>query len=520
MNRDEMVKKLEATDHPWDLVVIGGGASGLGIGLEAVTRRYRTVLLDQHDFSKGTSSRSTKLVHGGVRYLAQGNVSLVMEALRERGLLRRNAPHLVKDMPFVVPCYRRWEVIFYTIGLTLYDLLAGRYRIGRSVPLSRRRIMGMLPTVKSKKLRGGLIYYDGQFDDSRLAINLCQSFCEQGGTAINYVKVTGLLKENGKIAGVSATDLETNKSYQVRSKTVINATGIFVNDIIQMDDPEAGNLVVPSQGIHLVVDRKFLHGKYSLMIPKTPDGRVLFAVPWHNKVVMGTTDVEKKNAELEPEATEDEINYILETAGRYFEQPPAREDILSVFAGLRPLAAPTSKNKKTKEISRGHKISTSGSGLVTLTGGKWTTCRKIGEDVINHIEKNSGWTRTATRTKDFKIHGYTREKDPNSSLSWYGSDAVLIRQIINESADFGRHLSNKLPVMAAQVILAVRHEMARTVEDVLARRTRALQLDASESIRMAPAVADLMAQELGKDLSWQKSQTEQYKTLARKYLLI
>ena len=514
-----MIKRIEEAVDPWDMIIIGGGASGLGIALEATTRGYKTLLLEQCDFSKGTSSRSTKLIHGGVRYLAQGNISLVMEALRERGLLRKNAPHLVKDLPFVIPCYRRWEVLFYTIGLTLYDLLAGRYRIGRSIPLSKRRIRHMLPTVKTKNLRGGLIYYDGQFDDSRLAINLCQSLCEQGGTALNYMKVTELLKEGGKVTGVVASELETNKSYRLLSKIVINATGVFVNDIVKLDNPDAGDLVVPSQGIHLVVDSKFLNGINSLMIPKTPDGRVLFAVPWHNKVVIGTTDVEKEKAEAEPRATDEEIDYILETAGRYFEDPPKREDILSVFAGLRPLAAPGSKNNKTKEISRGHKILNSDSGLVSLTGGKWTTYRKIGEDVINRIEKTSGWPGTNCVTKHLRIHGYITEEVDDPALHWYGSDIVHIQQIVDESPDFEQYISEKLHIKAVQVILAVRNEMARTVEDVLARRTRAIQLDAAESIRMAPAVAKLMARELGKDQAWQESQSEQFTSLAHGYLL-
>lgn len=519
MNRDGMISRLNIPGDPWDIIVIGGGASGLGIGLEAVTRGYRTLLLEQHDFAKGTSSRSTKLIHGGVRYLAQGNISLVMEALRERGLLKRNAPHLVMDMPFVVPCYRRWEVMLYTAGLTLYDLLAGRYRIGRSVPLSRKRIRKMLPTIQSQCLRGGLVYYDGQFDDARLAVNLCQTFCEQGGTAVNYMKVTGLLKENGKVAGAEAADQETGKTFRLKSKTVINATGVFVNDIVKLDNQDAGDLVVPSQGIHLVVDRNFLDGEHSLMIPKTPDGRVLFAVPWHNKVVIGTTDIQKEKAEPEPRATEEEIDYILETAGRYFSDPPQRKHILSVFAGLRPLAAPQSKGKKTKEISRGHKISTSGSGLVNLTGGKWTTYRKIGEDVIDHIEKTFRWERSRSMTKNLRIHGYTSPIDEDPAIGWYGSDRGVIMEIMNESPGFRQLISNKLEISAAQVILAIRHEMARTVEDVLARRTRALQLDAEESIRLAPAVADLMAKEMGKDESWKKLQREQYIALAEGYLV-
>ena len=504
MNRDDMIRLIEDPDLLWDIIVIGGGASGLGIALEAVTRGYKTLLVEQCDFSKGTSGRSTKLIHGGVRYLAQGNISLVMKALRERGILKRNAPHLVKDLPFVIPCYRWWEVIIYTAGLTFYDLLAGRLGIGRSIPLSRSRAIRLLPSVKTGKLRGGLIYHDCQFDDSRLAVNICRSFHEHGGVPINYMQVKGLLKQEGIINGVRALDRETGRTYLLRSKQVVNATGVFVNDVIKLDDPDSRDIVVPSQGIHLVVDSKFLNGKNALMIPKTNDGRILFAVPWHNRVIIGTTDVEKNTAELEPRATEDEIEYILETAGRFFEHPPKREDVTSVFAGLRPLAAPASEGKKTKEISRGHKIIISGSGLVSLTGGKWTTYRKIGEDVINRIEKSSGWPATKSVTEHLKIYGYADH---------------LIKKIIDESPSMGQYISKMLNIPGAQVILAVRHEMARTVEDVLARRTLALQLDALESIRMAPEVAELMAKEMGMDRRWKEAQIEEFTNLAKGYLL-
>jgi glycerol-3-phosphate dehydrogenase len=499
-----MIKQIEDPGVLWEVIVIGGGASGLGIGLEAITRGYRTLLLEQCDFAKGTSSRSTKLIHGGVRYLAQGKIGLVMEALRERGILKRNAPHLVKDLAFIIPCYRWGEIILYTLGLTIYDLLAGRRRIGRSMPLSRSRTMRLLPSVKTAKLRGGLIYHDCQFDDSRLAINLCQTFHEHGGVAINYMEVKELLKQDGKTNGVLALDRETGREYRLLSKHVVNATGIFVNNIIRLDNPDCRNLVVPSQGIHLVVDSKFLNGKDALMIPKTSDGRVLFAIPWYNRVVIGTTDVAKKTAELEPRAMEEEIEYILETTRRYFEIPPEREDVLSVFAGLRPLAAPSATGKKTKEISRGHRIMISGSGLVSLTGGKWTTYRKIGEDVINRIEARSGLTMTRSLTGQLKIRR---------------PDQDLIGSIIEETPEMGRWVSEKLRISGAQIILAIRHEMARTLEDVLARRTRALHLDASESIRMAPAVAELMTREMGMDDPWKEAQIKQYTNLAKGYML-
>jgi glycerol-3-phosphate dehydrogenase len=504
MNRDDMIRSLDEPGFIWDTIVVGGGASGLGIALEAVTRGYRTLLLERGDFAQGTSSRSTKLIHGGVRYLAQGNFKLVMEALRERGILKKNAPHLVKDLPFVIPCYSLWEVVMYTVGLTLYDLLAGRRAIGRSVPLSRKRTIRLLPAVKTRKLFGGLLYHDCQFDDARLAIDLCRTFCDHGGVALNYMNVQKLIKEDGKLCGVNAKNMERGINYTLRSKQVINATGVFINEILRMDFPDCRDAVVPSQGIHLVTDKKFLNGEDALMIPKTPDGRILFAIPWHNRMLIGTTDVKKEQVDIEPLATKEEIEYILETARRYFENPPGKKDILSVFAGLRPLAAPASEGKKTKEISRGHKILISDSGLISLTGGKWTTYRKMGEDVIDRMEKVAGNPPSSSVT---------------SNLTIINTNQDLIRGIIEESPEKEKYISEKLKISAAQIILAVRYEMARTLEDVLARRTRALQLDALESIRIASATAEIMSSEMGLDSDWQNSQIEAFTKLAKGYLL-
>ena len=364
MLRDKMLLELESQPNGWDLVIIGGGATGIGSAIEARSRGLQTLLVEQFDFAKGTSSRSTKLVHGGVRYLAQGNLSLVREALRERGRMKKNAPHLVKDQSFIIPNYIWWGVPFYTIGLMLYDLLAGRLSLGKSRPLSKSNTLRKIPTLISQNLFGGVIYHDGQFDDSRLAINMVQTFVDNGGVAINYMKVAGLTKNDGQISGVKAIDQENGKTYEISCKAVLNATGVFVDDIRKMDDPDARELVRVSQGVHLVLDREFVPGDYAIMIPKTSDGRVLFAVPWHNKVVVGTTDIQKESAEIEPVALDQEIDFILETAGRYLVKPPKRSDVQSVFAGLRPLAAPKKDGRNTKEISRGHiiKISDSGSG--------------------------------------------------------------------------------------------------------------------------------------------------------------
>ncbi|VAW23357.1 Glycerol-3-phosphate dehydrogenase [hydrothermal vent metagenome] len=519
MNRDKMIKELEKANGLWDIIIIGGGASGIGAALESATRGFKTLLLEQSDFTKGTSSRSTKLVHGGVRYLAQGDILLVLEALRERGLLKKNAPHLVKNQSFIIPNYNWWGIPFYTIGLKLYDLLAGKLSLGKSLAYTKKHTLQSIPTLKAKNLRGGVIYHDGQFDDSRLAINICQSFVENGGVAINYMKVTGLLKKNDKLNGVAAIDQETGREYNIHAKAVLNATGVFVDGIIKMDNPQAKDIIKPSQGVHLVLDKRFIPGDYAVMIPKTSDGRVLFAVPWHNKVVVGTTDIEKNTAEIEPRPLTEEVDFILETAGRYLITPPRRSDVLSVFAGLRPLAAPASKNKKTKEISRRHKILVSGSGLVTLTGGKWTTYRLMGEEVINKISVTAGLPLKKSVTKNLKIHGCQDDVDLNDPLYYYGSDKKLLNDLIKESPGMGDFLSKKLGIINAQIILAVRNEMARTVEDCLSRRTRALLLDARESIRIAPKVAKLMAEEMGYNGDWQKEQVEMYNNLAQGYIL-
>ena len=518
-SRETIIEKIANTETLWDLVIIGGGASGLGAALESVSRGFSTLLLEQHDFAKGTSSRSTKLVHGGVRYLAQGNILLVLEALRERGRLQQNAPHLVKKQGFVIPCYSWWCVPFFTIGLTLYDLMAGKLGIGRSVPLSRKGCLHALPSIKSKGLCGGVRYYDCQFDDARLAINLSQTIQDKGGTVLNYARVNGILKDKGLVSGVRVVDAEKQKEYNVRARAVINATGVFVDHILKMDDPAARDVVKPSQGIHLVMDLKFMNGRDALMIPKTSDGRVLFAVPWHNKLVVGTTDVEKHEALLEPHAEKQEIDYILETAGRYFDPAPRRSDVLSLFTGLRPLAAPVKAGKGTKEISRGHKIMESPSGLVTIIGGKWTTYRKMAEDVVYRAASGRLEISKNPLTESMRLHAYQDDVDFKDPLYWYGSDREEILEMVEKDPALGEAISESLSIIKAQVVWAVHQEMARSVEDFLSRRTRAIQLDARESIRIAPAVAEIMARELGYDKTWESSQCASFISLVSNYLL-
>lgn len=523
MRRNDHINKIADKSIIWDFVVVGGGATGLGAAVDAASRGFKVVLLEQADFTKATSSRSTKLVHGGVRYLAQGDVGLVVEALRERGLMRKNAPHLVKDQRFIIGNYKWWEKPFYTIGLTVYDILAGKRGLGRSLPMSKKAVVKEIPQIALDKLKGGVVYHDGQFDDSRMGINLMQTAVEQGAIVANYVKVKNLIKnESGKISGVEIFDELGGKQYTLRTKMVINATGIFVDDLMKMDAPEKDNIVRPSQGVHLVVDKSFLGGDTAIMVPKTSDGRVMFGVPWHNKVVLGTTDTPLKEFVLEPQALEDEIEFILKTAGQYLAKKPKREDVLSVFAGLRPLAAPKNNadGTKTKEISRSHKIVISDSGLVTITGGKWTTYRDMAEDVINKSIVVANLERRECKTRELKIHGYKENVDRSNFSYVYGSDVDHIQRLQKEDATLADKLHPDYDYTAAEVVWAVREEMALTVEDVLARRLRALFLDARAAIDMASKVAAIMAKDLNKDTDWEKGQVSEFIDLAQHYLLV
>ncbi|WP_372931681.1 glycerol-3-phosphate dehydrogenase/oxidase [Mariniphaga sediminis] len=521
MNRNNFLSAISGRNFACDILVIGGGATGLGVAVDAATRGFKTVLLEQSDFAKGTSSRSTKLVHGGVRYLAQGNVRLVVEALRERGRMRRNAPHLVKGMRFIIGNYKWWERPFYSVGLTLYDILAGKMGLGRSLPMSAKKVMKEIPGLKRMGLKGGVVYHDGQFDDARMAVSLAQTAADNGGICLNYMKVTGLEKDiNGKITGVKASDLLVDKEYRIKSKVVVNATGVFVDEIRCMDSPETKKMVRPSQGVHLVVDQKFLGGKSALMIPKTSDGRVLFGVPWHNKVVLGTTDTPLENPELEPHALEEEVDFILDQAGQYLAAQPTRADVLSVFAGLRPLAASDAgDNQKTKEISRSHKIYKTKSGLLTITGGKWTTYREMAEEVVNLATRIGALEQKKCVTANLKLHGYAAKVDDSTWDYVYGSDAERIAELIQEDKKNGDLLHQNYTFNVAHVLWAVKEEMAQTVEDVLARRLRALFLDARAAIEMAPEVARIMAKELNYSEEWQQGQVKEFTELAGHYIV-
>jgi glycerol-3-phosphate dehydrogenase len=518
MKRAQMVERWRQRRTPWDIAIIGGGATGMGVAVDAASRGYDVLLLEQSDFAKGTSSRSTKLVHGGVRYLEQGNISLVMEALKERGILRQNAPHLVSDLAFVVPNYDWWEAPFYGLGLKIYNLLSGKYGFGPSQILSREETLARLPTIKTEGLRGGVVYYDGQFDDSRLLINLAQTATHQGATVVNYAEVTGFTKgSDGFIDGVLARDLETGEEIESLAKVVVNATGAFADRVRSLADEKARAMMSPSQGIHLVFDRSFLPGNSAIMVPHTSDGRVMFAIPWHDHTVVGTTDTPIKQVTLEPLPFEEEIEFILTTAAQYLERAPRRADVLSVFVGIRPLVR-TGDAKNTAALSRDHTIHIDDSALLTVAGGKWTTYRHMAEDCVDQAATLARLPERPCITRQLNIHGFHDNAEKFGDLAVYGSDAVKIQEVA-QAESLGAKLHSRLPYTEAEVVWAVREEMARTPEDVLARRTRALFLNAQAAIESAPRVAELMSRELGLDEVWKHRQLEAFEQLASGYLI-
>ena len=516
MKRDDMLAQLQG-QASWDIAIVGGGATGLGVAIDAASRGYETLLLEMSDFAKATSSRSTKLVHGGVRYLEQGNISLVLEALHERGLLRQNAPHLVCDRTFVVPTYSWWEKPYYGIGLKLYDMMSGSYSFGPSQVLSRSDAMKQIPTLDTDSLRGGILYHDGQFDDARLAINMAQTAVEQGAALINYMKVEELTKTNGQISGVVAHDRENDVEYQIDADVVVNAAGIFSDQIRQMDDPDAPSRMRPSQGIHVVLDRSYLPGDSALMVPKTDDGRVLFALPWNDVVIAGTTDTPVDGPRLEPRPMDEEVDFVLEHLQQYLDRSPTRDDLLSVFAGIRPLVS-TSDSGDTSDISRNHEISVSRDGLLTIAGGKWTTYRNMAEDTVDRAIEVGALPYQPCETEALHLHGYHQKADQFEPFHRYGADAPRLIDFMDQHDELSAPLHPDYDVRKGQVVWAARHEMARTVDDVLARRTRMLLRDAQASAEMAPTVAELLADELGRSPSWQHEQVERFNAIADEYI--
>lgn len=512
-----------AVDEQYDIAIVGGGATGLGIALDAASRGLKVVLVESHDFAKGTSSRATKLLHGGVRYLAQGNIGLVREALHERTTVLRNAPHLAQPLAFVVPAHTWWEAPFYGIGLTMYDLLAGKAGLGKTEFLNRAETLKALPQANPDALKGGVKYWDGQFNDARLAITLAKSAALAGALLVNYCKATNLTFDAGRVSGLVCEDTETGQSYTLRARCVINAAGVWVDALRQIDgDANAHDgrhptrpMVAPSQGVHLVVDRKFLGSDHALMVPKTSDGRVLFAVPWLGKVILGTTDTPRHDLAREPDAFKEEVDFILREAARYLKPAPTRADVKSIWVGLRPLVKPPDdRGENTKALSREHTILVSRSGLVTVTGGKWTTYRAMAEDVLQKcVDRKLLPALKPALTNNMRLIGAESRSPAMVSLAHaegphsYGLEALQVAQMPGTDRELAPGLTE------AMVRYAARHEYARTVEDMLARRSRLLFLDAALAAAIAPAVAEILVSETAQD-----AQLDAFITLTKHYL--
>jgi glycerol-3-phosphate dehydrogenase len=488
--------KLKAQDqYEWDVIVIGGGATGLGSAVDAASRGLKVLLLEGHDFAKGTSSRATKLAHGGVRYLAQGNFSLVREALEERGRMLANAPNLVKPLAFVIPVQNIFQKLFYWFGLKMYDMLAGKLGIGPTTMMKRNEVLRAVPTISQHSLHGGVRYFDAQFDDARLAIALMKTLHKLGGMAINYMPVTGFVKNAMKIVGLQARDEFSGETMTFKAKAVINATGVWVDDVRKLDLPESKSILSPSQGVHVVVDQHFYPAKEALLVPKTSDGRVLFVVPWLGKTLIGTTDTPREDFPWEPDALPEEVDFILKTAGQYLAKAPTRADVRSIFVGLRPLVSAGGEKQSTKSISREHTVITAASGLVTITGGKWTTYRSMAEEVIDLICEQHSWANKHTRTRNMRLEDDLPMRKPGSAIH------------------------QNLDLNSAEIAQAVLEEMAVTIEDVLARRSRALFLDSQAALECMNEVRFVLQNELLYSDEELDRQEAEFHALVNKYTL-
>lgn len=508
--------RLEQTEaDKLDVLIIGGGATGLGLAVDAATRGYRTALVEAADFAQATSSRATKLVHGGVRYLASGQVHLVYEALRERKVMLRNAPHLVHALPFITPAYNWFELPYYGAGLMAYDVLSGQSSLGRTRILSAAETRQRIPGICARDLKGGVLYFDGQFDDARLALALARTAEDHGASVLNYVRCTGFHKQDGKMAGVQLQDVETGRLLEVHARSVINATGIFVDDLRTADDSSASNMLSVSRGTHIVVPSEVLGSQNAIMVPKTKDSRIIFAIPWLGRVVIGTTDLPAAKSAMEPGHERSEIDFLIDTINPYLARKVTYDDILSVFSGLRPLVS--KGHVKSSKLSREHVIEVSSSGLITVAGGKWTTYRRMAEDTLATAIRSGMLPARPCVTRTVRLHGAPKEPVKEAALLRYGTDATEIVALWESDSEMRRLLDPALPFTHAEVVYAARRERARTVEDVLSRRTRALLLDAKAAERSAHSVAELLARELGHSPEWIEQQTRSFVQLAEQF---
>ncbi|MEX2535204.1 MAG: FAD-dependent oxidoreductase [Trueperaceae bacterium] len=512
MNRAVAVARLKR--ERFDILVVGGGATGTGIALDAATRGLRVALVERSDFSAGTSSRSTKLIHGGVRYLERavkefdrGQLGLVRDALKERAVLLRIAPHLTRPLPLLTPLYGLFEIPYYFAGLKMYDLLAGKANLAPSRFLGRREATERFPMLKSSGLKGGVLYYDGQFDDARMNISLALTATQEGAVVANHLAVSDLVKEGGRVRGVTLQDRLSGESWETAATVVINATGPFADELRLLDDPNAARLLNTSSGIHVVLDKRFSPPETGLLIPQTEDGRVLFLLPWLGHTLIGTTD-NPAPLSATPQASEDEVNYILRHVRKYFDLPVVEEDVLASWSGLRPLVSDAGK-AGTAGLVRDHLIAVSASRLLTITGGKWTTYRKMALDAVDRAVvvgelRSSGPSLTETMplrggagyrpdaAVELERGGLDAEVARHLNRS-YGDQAAEVARIADKG--YGERLVPGYPHIEAEVLYGAAFEMACTPEDILHRRTRLAFLNEKAAKEALPRVRELLAME-------------------------
>ncbi len=506
MNRQTSLDKISTVDT-WDIIIIGGGATGMGIALDATTRGLKTLLVEKGDLANGTSSRSTKLVHGGVRYLKQFHFKLVFEAIKERKIILKNAPHLSSALPFIIPIYSYFNMLYYGIGLFLYEMLAGwESNIGRTTLLSRKSTINNLPFIKTKNLKGGILYYDAQFNDSQLCIDIAATATNNDATIINYFECADFIKSNEKVIGIQGVDRLSQKKYTIKGKNIINATGVFSDTILQMDDPQKSSIIKPSKGVHLVFnDPGKTLTKYALMSPIKQDDRVIFVIPWMGKLLVGTTDTPIEKITTEPAASMEDVAYLLNLYNSLSENKIDKNSVVSMFAGLRPLIK-LSDEDATALISREHSILTSASGIITIAGGKWTTYRKMAEDVMELVIANQKLPNSKCKTEYISVDISAVK---NKTIESYILSDKSLAEKIHPAFSFTK----------AQVVYAIQHEMAMTIEDVLARRIRLLFLDAKAAIEAAKEVAKIFVNYANKEDEQMKEQMVAFEKIANKYLL-
>lgn len=517
MNRPHAVRRL--AEEEFDVLITGGGATGTGCALDAQVRGFKTALIEQEDFAAGASSRSTKLIHGGVRYLEKAardidfsQVKFVREALLERAVMIRNAPYLAGHLPLVIPVYSSFDKLYYAVGLNIYDLLAGRHNLAPSRRLDRTETLALLPSLRNDaRLKGGILYWDGQFDDARYAVMLARTAADNGAAVANHVRLLDFEKNAGVLVAALVRDELTGREFRIRAKAFINATGAFADHVRSLARPQARPRLKPTKGIHIVLPREVIPGATALLIPKTDDGRVIFAIPWHEAVLVGTTDSESDTVANAPPVLDEEIMYLLDHLNRYLARPLAPQDVRASFAGLRPLLD-AGGVEDTKFLSRGHDVEIDGSGLISVLGGKWTTYRLMAKDAIDVLALRLGAGSPECTTEEVPLYGAvageTGEavRQLRSRTGWnddvcrhlytsYGAAADGIVNIAHERPSLAVPLVQGYPYLAAEVVYVAREEMACTPDDVLSRRLR-LATVSSEAARQALPVVEALLAEL------------------------